>query len=67
MEGLNMKTKSFSKGNPCGYQWICVLKIIACLCFVSFFCSLAGAMSTSDSIESGSSLDTDLTAYRDIG
>ena len=56
-----MNTTSFSKGFPCGYQWNCVLKIIACLCFVSIFCSLAGAMSTSETIEAAITMDTNRT------
>jgi hypothetical protein len=67
MEGLNMKTTSFSKGFPCGYQWNCILKIIACLCFVSIFFSLAGAIHTSGTIEHGTFLGTDRTDHRDVG
>jgi hypothetical protein len=67
MEGLKMKTKSFSKGFPCGYQWNCVLKIIACLCFVSLFCSLAGAMNISKTSDAGISLETDRTVPQDVG
>ncbi len=46
-----MNNRSFSKGFPCGYQWNCVWKIIACLCFVSIYCTLAGAYNTSETIE----------------
>ena len=62
-----MNTTSFSKGFPCGYQWNYVLKIIACLCFVSIFCSLAGAMSTSETIEAAITMDTNRTDNRDTG
>ena len=56
-----MNTTSFSREFPCGYQWNCVLKIIACICFVSIFCSLAGAMSTSETIEAAITMDTNRT------
>jgi hypothetical protein len=38
-----METTSFLKGFPCGYQWICILKLIACLCFINVFTSNAVA------------------------
>jgi len=62
-----MDTRSFSKGFPCGYQWNCVLKIIAFLCFVSIFCSLAGAMNISKTNETVTTRDTEQSGNRYTG
>lgn len=62
-----MNNRSFSKGFSCGYQWKCVWKIIAFLCFVSIYCTLAGATNTSEIIEVEINEGRVLCEYRDAG
>ena len=47
-----MNTRSFSKGFPCGYQWITMILLIVFLCFASVYNSYAAVQSSAEFITS---------------